>query len=409
VYVGSDDNYIYALDAKTGKEIWKFETNYPIESPPAIYGGVVYVRSNDYVFALDAISGKEIWRFKGGSKYSGPSISNGVVYTGDSALDAKTGKEILLMDVIRDMVTTSPVVSNGIVYVGTFEGEVIAIGDTPIASQPNNPVTPPVVTDETPKNKVTEQWDIEFGGPITVDQTSDNILIGLDMAGVEIISPKGVQLNRWKDYYEDDEYVPLLDIYSFEDKIFLLLHHAVLIFSMDGTFIREFNLLKDDYYYPLAIVVDNNGDILVAYNKFIRKYDNMGNLIDEWGKEGVFFGGEVYYINDLEFGPDNTLYVVDKDAEKIQVFKDLYLIGSFGNLGSSKTKLNNPQNIAVSNDGNIYVSEPDIGRISIFNEEGNNIDAIENIPYCRFIAVDKKGRIFSTSISSNKLLVISNA
>jgi ABC-type branched-subunit amino acid transport system substrate-binding protein len=55
VYVGSCDNYVYALDAATGKERWRFQTGDSVFSSPAVVDGVLYIGSNDsYVYALDA-------------------------------------------------------------------------------------------------------------------------------------------------------------------------------------------------------------------------------------------------------------------------------------------------------------------------------------------------------------------
>jgi len=47
VYVGSEDNNLYAIDAATGKEVWHYATGDWIDSSPAISNGVVYVGSND--------------------------------------------------------------------------------------------------------------------------------------------------------------------------------------------------------------------------------------------------------------------------------------------------------------------------------------------------------------------------
>ena len=53
VYVGSEDFYVYALDAKTGAKLWSYATCYV--SSPTVANGVVYVGSSDsnvYAFSL---------------------------------------------------------------------------------------------------------------------------------------------------------------------------------------------------------------------------------------------------------------------------------------------------------------------------------------------------------------------
>ena len=53
VYVGSEDGRLYALDARTGQEKWRFKTDGAIVSSPAVAGGVVYFASTDgYLYAV---------------------------------------------------------------------------------------------------------------------------------------------------------------------------------------------------------------------------------------------------------------------------------------------------------------------------------------------------------------------
>ncbi|MEI6842439.1 MAG: PQQ-binding-like beta-propeller repeat protein, partial [Methanomicrobiales archaeon] len=57
-----------------------------VKSSPAVSNGYVYVGSDDNsLYAIDVVSGKEKWRFKtGGSVSSSPAVSNGVVYVGSA-------------------------------------------------------------------------------------------------------------------------------------------------------------------------------------------------------------------------------------------------------------------------------------------------------------------------------------
>ena len=63
---------LYALDAQSGQERWKFETGASIGFSPAVSDGVVYF-GNDAgrLYALDVRSGQERWKFRtGGGLYA---------------------------------------------------------------------------------------------------------------------------------------------------------------------------------------------------------------------------------------------------------------------------------------------------------------------------------------------------
>ena len=142
IYFGSGDNHykrihikchLYAVDIKTGEEIWKFETGGAVTSSPTLVDGVVYFGSGDkHLYALDAKTGKEKWKFEtGGRIFKSPTLVDGVVYFGslDShlyAVDIKTGKEKWKFKTDYD-VRTTPAVVNGVVYFGNNTGYLYAV------------------------------------------------------------------------------------------------------------------------------------------------------------------------------------------------------------------------------------------------------------------------------------------
>jgi eukaryotic-like serine/threonine-protein kinase len=84
VYVGSTDNNLYALNARTGKELWHFATGSTILGSATVANGVVYFGSYDNnVYALDAAGGSQLWQYTTGfAVASSPAVVNGVVYVG---------------------------------------------------------------------------------------------------------------------------------------------------------------------------------------------------------------------------------------------------------------------------------------------------------------------------------------
>jgi YVTN family beta-propeller protein/parallel beta-helix repeat protein len=133
VYVGSDDNCTYALNASTGVLVWKYATGGAVRSSPAVSNGVVFISSqDDSVYALSAATGALVWKYTtGGIVWSSPVVANGVVYVGSYddnvyALNASTG---VLVWKYRtgDVVYSSPAVANGVVYVGSHDDNVYAL------------------------------------------------------------------------------------------------------------------------------------------------------------------------------------------------------------------------------------------------------------------------------------------
>ena len=86
VYVGSDDNKLYAINGKTGVKLWEFETGDYVPSSSAISSdGTVYVGSHDKkLYAINGKTGAKLWEFETGDiVWSSPAIgSDGTVYVG---------------------------------------------------------------------------------------------------------------------------------------------------------------------------------------------------------------------------------------------------------------------------------------------------------------------------------------
>ncbi len=115
VYIGSTDNSVYAVNATTGVQVWKFATSNTVLSSPAVAGGVVYVGSYDNsLYAINATSGAQVWKF----------ATHGNFY----AVNAKTGLQAWkFAGTTGTLFESSPAVSGGIVYVGSDAGFLYAL------------------------------------------------------------------------------------------------------------------------------------------------------------------------------------------------------------------------------------------------------------------------------------------
>jgi outer membrane protein assembly factor BamB len=83
VYALSEANAIYALDALTGSEHWRFTTGEPIRVAPLLADGVLYVAGDDCnLYAVDPATGAEHWRFATWPGTTTPAVGDGMLYVG---------------------------------------------------------------------------------------------------------------------------------------------------------------------------------------------------------------------------------------------------------------------------------------------------------------------------------------
>jgi len=107
VYIGSWDSNLYALDAETGAEKWRFKAGEDpamhnqvgFQSSPAVIDGTVYTGCRDgHVYAIDAATGVKKCDYSTSQSWVNgtPAVRDGVVNVGTSdthrfhAIDAKT-------------------------------------------------------------------------------------------------------------------------------------------------------------------------------------------------------------------------------------------------------------------------------------------------------------------------------
>lgn len=142
IYFGASDKRLYALDAR-GFFLWAFESGDNIATRPLILNEdedkdedendlVIFGSEDRHIYALDALTGQERWRKEtGGPVVSSPAFAAGVVVIGSDdgavyGLDASTGEERWLYPT-EDAVEASIVASEDVVYVASRDGNLYAL------------------------------------------------------------------------------------------------------------------------------------------------------------------------------------------------------------------------------------------------------------------------------------------
>ena len=133
VYVGSRDGYVYAVNATTGTEKWKFSGNGISfeQSSPTVVNGIVYIASwynisgfnlKGSMYAINASNGALVWEALPNTGISSsPCVADERVFiTSDDlyihALNATTGASLWKKQILAN--SASPAVAKGAVYVG---------------------------------------------------------------------------------------------------------------------------------------------------------------------------------------------------------------------------------------------------------------------------------------------------
>jgi len=129
VYFGSYDHHLYAVNAETGKIVWKYKTDGGIVSRPAIAEDSVFIGSeDDRLHVLSARTGSLLWTYyTKGPIRSSPFVAHGHVFIGSDdmslhAVNINGGRGIWQIDTIAEIRST-PFVTQEEVYAGNESGE----------------------------------------------------------------------------------------------------------------------------------------------------------------------------------------------------------------------------------------------------------------------------------------------
>jgi outer membrane protein assembly factor BamB len=157
VYVGDWNGDVSAYSVKTGKRRWTFHAGGQVKDGLAYAGGRVFFGSYDsHVYALDARTGKLVWKAAAqprlghsGTFYATPAVAYDRVYIGSTdgkmySFGASTGK-LRWSQSTGGYVYSSPAVWRSRVYVGSYDGTFYcfdaATGDVKWTFHGNGPIS----------------------------------------------------------------------------------------------------------------------------------------------------------------------------------------------------------------------------------------------------------------------------
>lgn len=124
------------------------------------------------------------------------------------------------------------------------------------------------------------------------------------------------------------------------------------------------------YPNGIAVDSQDNVYVSDSDNYRIQKFSSTGAYVTQWGSEGTG-NGEFGYPIGITTDGGNNVYVVDTDNHRIQKFSSTgTYISQWGQFGQGDGELNYPLGIAADKNNNIYVADANNDRIQKFSSSG---------------------------------------
>jgi len=141
LFLGTNHGLVLAVEARTGRVAWHRQFAGCVAASPAVGNGIVYIGFMDpppcigsgqsFLMALDAFSGRTLWRFRAGVIESSPLLVRGRVYFGSwdhriYAVDAHTGR-LDWSFATGDRVKGGVALARRTIFVGSYDGSLYAL------------------------------------------------------------------------------------------------------------------------------------------------------------------------------------------------------------------------------------------------------------------------------------------
>lgn len=198
---------------------------------------------------------------------------------------------------------------------------------------------------------------------IVVESSKNSVLkIDIERRSVDLVDFSAVSNNKTGIFYPGSIAIDC------DDNVYLveLSENKALLFDAAMKFKKE--IFRERGAKINDIKIDKNRNIytLSTVEGIVRKYNNSGKKILEFGKRGKG-KDEFYFPVSLSIDQQGLIYVVDQHKNKIMVFdKNGKFLFDFSQLGWVDGSLSSPDFIFINNSNTIFVADRDNSRISIF-------------------------------------------
>ena len=184
-------------------------------------------------------------------------------------------------------------------------------------------------------------------------------------------------------------------------------------FDLNGNFISSWGGQGDapgQFFLPNGIAVSETGSVYVVDtgNQRIQKFTSNGEFILEFG-ESDSYGGQFVSPTGIAIDKDGNIYVSEPSKNKIFQFNSEG--GFYKNFGPNFGGLPmTPQGMVIDPYGNIYIADPGQDRILRISQEGTTLNtwgtmgnANGQFKIPKDIALDNNGKLFVVDSSGHRI------
>lgn len=191
--------------------------------------------------------------------------------------------------------------------------------------------------------------------------------------------------------------------------------NPIMLVDVDGNILKSFG--KNMIVWPHGLHVDPDGNLWVADARGdearmkghqVHKFSPDGELLMSIGTAGV--GGQDKYVfnnpNDVAVTPNGDIFVADGHGaggnNRVVKYnsKGEYIM-EFGETGSERGQFREPHALAISSENKLFVGDRHNARVQIFDFDGNHIDQWTQFGRPSGLYIDKNDILYSADSESN--------
>ena len=176
-------------------------------------------------------------------------------------------------------------------------------------------------------------------------------------------------------------------------------NYRIEIFRMDGTLVKHFGV--GHFSNPWGVTV-NNKQVYVADsgNYRISIFTLEGQLIRTIGSRGSG-PGQFDYPSAVAISPDGDMYVTDSKNDRVQVFSPKGVFRrEFG-----KRQIGFPRDVLITADGHVLVADTGNNRVVVFNTTGQVIHSFQVGSQPFGLAIDHNGDLLVTLCNDKQVAI----